>query len=114
MDNPINEQEAALEQVLKEKGHVAPRLTPTLVDAQIVATDYHVFPNSQHTVCCLTLQNGFTVIGESACASPENFDAAIGQDVAFQRARGKIWSLEAYMLKELLSGTRAIQPEEPV
>lgn len=94
--------EAQVEQAIQEKGLNAPRLTPFLIDAAIKAEDYHVFPGSQLTVCCLTLQNGFTVVGESACASPENFNADIGREIAKQKAREKIWALEGYLLKERL------------
>lgn len=54
------------------------------------------------TFCVLTLKNGFTVTGESACASPENFDPEIGRKIAYQNAREKIWQLEGYLLKEKL------------
>ena len=53
-------------------------------------------------MCCLTLVNGFTVTGESACASPENFNAEIGKKIAFEQARNKIWVLEGYLLKQKL------------
>ena len=66
--------EKELEKEIQDKGLNAPRLTPQLIDSVIVDTDYYVFPKTQLTVCCLTLQNGFTVTGESACASPENFN----------------------------------------
>ncbi len=81
----------------------APRLTPEHIDAVITGEEYHVFPGSQLTVCCLTLQNGFTVTGESACVSPENFDAEKGQEVAKDKAKNKIWELEGYLLKQQLS-----------
>lgn len=55
------------------------------------------------TFCVLVLRNGFTVTGESACASPENFDAQVGRDIARTNAREKIWALEGYLLKEKLS-----------
>lgn len=48
-------------------------------------------------------KNGFTVTGESACASPENFDAEIGRKIARQNAVNKIWMLEGYLLKQKLS-----------
>ncbi len=51
------------------------------------------------TFCVLVLRNGFTVTGESACASPENFDAEIGQKIARQNAFNKIWPLMGYELK---------------
>ena len=55
------------------------------------------------TFCVLVLKNGFTVTGESACASPENFDAEIGRKIARQNAVNKIWMLEGYLLKQKLS-----------
>lgn len=94
--------EAELEKELVEKGLTAPRLTPDLIDSAIVAEDYHVFEGSQLTVCCLTLKNGFTVTGESACVSPENFNAETGRKVSRQNARDKIWALEGYLLKQKL------------
>ena len=54
------------------------------------------------TFCILVLKNGFTVTGESACASPENFNADIGKEIAYDNAREKIWMLEGYLLKEKL------------
>lgn len=97
--------EAKLEQEIKAKGLNAPRLTPTLIDACIISEDYHVFPGTTLTVCCLTLVNGFTVTGESASASPKNFDKQIGKDVARANAREKIWALEGYRLKQMLHET---------
>ena len=91
--------EEAIEKEIQEKGLTAPRLTPELIDATIADEDYHVFEKTSLTVCCLTLQNGFTVTGESACASPENFDAELGRKIAFSNAREKIWALEGYLLK---------------
>lgn len=95
--------EQAIEKEIQEKNLNAPRLTPDLIDAAIKEEDYHVFEKTCLTVCCLTLRNGFTVIGESACVSPENFDAEIGRKIARENARNKIWMLEGYLLKERLS-----------
>ena len=94
--------ELQIEKEIQAKGLNAPRLTPDLIDAAIVGEYYHVFPGTMLTVCCLTLRNGFTVTGESACASPENFNAEIGQKIARGNARDKIWALEGYLLKEKL------------
>lgn len=95
--------EAAIEKEISAKGLNAPRLNPAHIDATILAEQFHVFPGTSMTVCCLTLQNGFQVIGESAAASPENFDAAIGQKIARENARNKIWALEGYLLRDRLS-----------
>ena len=94
----MNENELEIE--INRKGLKAPRLTPDLIDNVIIKTDYHLFPGTCFTVCLLTLKNGFNVVGESACVSPEYFDEEIGRDVAFNNARDKIWLLEGYLLKE--------------
>ena len=94
--------EAEIEQEIQGKGLNAPRLTPELIDKAIAKAKFHVFEGSCLTVCCLTLKNGFTVTGESACASPENFNAEIGEKIAFEQARDKVWMLEGYLLKEKL------------
>lgn len=96
----MNEQ--LIEQEIQAKGLEAPRLTPEKIDQTIISEDYHVFPNTTVTVCCLTLKNGFTSVGESACASPANFDEALGRKIAKQNAREKIWQLEGYLLKQKL------------
>ena len=62
----------------------------------------HVQSLSLLTFCVLVLKNGFTVTGESACVSPENFDADIGCLVAYENAVEKLWPLMGYALKEKL------------
>lgn len=91
----------------------APRITPEDIEDAIAET--HVFtaaqavgPAGTHqslgllTICVLVLRNGFTVTGTSACASPENFDAAIGRNLAIKDAMRQVWPLEGYLLKEHL------------
>ena len=95
------EQELELE--IQAKGLNAPRLTPDDIDAAIMSAAYHVFPGTTVTVCCLTLRNGFSVVGKSAAASPQNFDEEIGREVAFNDARDGIWQLEGYLLRQRLS-----------
>ncbi len=94
--------ERAIESEIQAKGLNAPRLTPDHIDAVIDKEDYHVFPGTTLTVCCLTLTNGFNVTGTSAAASPENFDVEIGKKIARQNARNEIWALEGYLLKQKL------------
>ena len=100
----LSASEASIEAEIQTKGLNAPRLTPALIDAQIVSETYHVFPGTTMTVCLLTLRNGYHVTGESAAASPENFDETIGKRIARDNARNKIWALEGYALKNALSG----------
>ena len=94
--------ETEIENEIRAKGKTAPRLCPADIDAAITGEAFYVFPGTTLTVCCLTLRNGFTVTGESAAASPENFDAEIGARIARDNARNKIWALEGYLLKERL------------
>lgn len=94
--------ESAIEAELQAKGLNYPRLTPELIDKSVAGEQYHRFAGTTLTVCCLTLQNGFQVIGHSAAASPENFDEHIGRTIARANARQKIWELEGYLLREHL------------
>lgn len=120
--------EQQIEQEIQSKNLNAPRLTPDHIDSKIKAVEYitprdvckrdngvEVFdaplPLQTLTFCILTLENGFTVTGESACVSPENFDEAIGQEIAFKNAREKIWQLEGYLLKEKLNHQIKIQEQ---
>lgn len=95
--------EAKIEKEIQEKGLNAPRLNPSMIDEAIHSEQYHVFPGTTMTVCAMTLRNGYIVTGESAAASPENFDEAIGRKIARDNARNKIWALEGYLLREKLS-----------
>ena len=62
----MSKDEQAIESEIQAKGLNAPRLSPEKIDAVITGEDYHVFPGTTLTVCCLKLRNGFTVTGESA------------------------------------------------
>jgi hypothetical protein len=95
--------EKQIEKEIVEKGLTAPRITPDMIDECIKHEQYYIFPDTTLTVCALTLKNGFQVVGESACASPENFNEEIGRKIARDNARNKIWALEGYRLRSELS-----------
>lgn len=119
-----------IESEIQAKGKTAPRVTPADLQASISSAHYftamdgvagywclgsenplHATPASPAdrtalnllTFCVLVLRNGFTVTGESACASPENFDVEIGRKIARQNAEAKIWPLMGYQLKTELA-----------
>ena len=94
--------EQQIEQEIQDKGLTAPRLTPADIDNTIVGETYTNLPDGRTVVCQLTLRNGFTVDGTSACVSKENFNQEIGNKIARENAREKIWLLEGYLLKEKL------------
>lgn len=106
-----------VEQEIQRKGLTAPRVTPDGVEAAIAEEIYihpaesvvlrggQVASNSPLrllTICILILRNGFTVTGESACASPENFNQELGERIARENAKQKIWPLEGYLLRQQL------------
>ncbi len=121
--------DSAIEQEIVAKGLTAPRVTPADIEANIeswwyftaaegaegaaaAGTPYAVQPPVGAssplrllTFCVLVLRNGFTVTGESACASPENFDAELGRKIARANAVNKVWPLMGYALKQNLQNT---------
>jgi len=125
--------DAGIEQEIQAKGLTAPRVTTADIEANIMEEHYFLvgdvvskggvtsmsgpglrpqgMPGVHQsldllTFCVLVLRNGFTVTGESACASPENFDAEIGRKVARANAIGKCWPLLGYALKSSLAGAQ--------
>jgi hypothetical protein len=102
--------EKAIEAEIQSKGLNAPRLTPDMIDSQIMSEMYWTPEGTTLTVCVLTLRNGFTVTGESAAASAENFDIEIGKKIARENARIKIWPLEGYLLRNMLYETACLNP----
>ena len=112
-----------IEQEIQATGLTAPRVTPADIEANIAEEHYFTAsdgirganeleceqgdPLTLLTFCVLELRNGFTVTGESACASPENFDAEIGRKIARQNAVQKIWPLMGYALRSKLAEVEA-------
>ena len=121
-----------IEQEIQAKGKTAARITPDDLQANIASAHYFTAAQGYReaaiaqvyelagiitndtaapppaslsllTFCVLVLRNGFTVTGESACASPENFDAEIGRKIARQNAEQKIWPLMGYELRSKLA-----------
>lgn len=120
-----------IEQEIQAKGLTAPRVTP--LDIQAAISSEHYFTAAQGdakamedsafangaldgaalrqvpkqlgllTFCVLVLDNGFTVTGESACASPENYNEEIGRKIARENACNKIWPLLGFRLRDLLA-----------
>jgi hypothetical protein len=116
-----------IEQEIQAKGLKAPRVTPADIEENIASEHYFTADDGAQgafnrinkdfgsiptpsalqllTFCVLVLRNGFSVIGESACASPENFDAKIGRKIARQNAVQKIWPLMGYELRSKIANS---------
>ena len=76
------------------------KVTKESIEARIASVDYHVLPNSTVTLCNITMKNGFSVRGESACVDPRNFNLEIGRNIAYRNAFNGLWQLEGYLLAE--------------
>jgi hypothetical protein len=76
-------------------------VTTQMVDDEILTADYHRFPDTTVTVCCIQLHNGFTTVGKSACANPANFDMQLGRELAYDDAKQKIYTLVAFRLRDV-------------
>ncbi|WLW64272.1 Gp49 family protein [Achromobacter aegrifaciens] len=128
--------DGGIEQEIQAKGKTAARVTPADIEANIASEAYFTAAEGVRgadfaldfqlaclapinpeqslkllTFCVLVLRNGFTVTGESACASPENFDAEIGRKIARQNAVQKIWPLMGYELRTRLIDRVQVQTE---
>jgi len=72
--------------------------------AKVTHTDYQVLNRHPHiTLCVLTLENGFVLVGKSAPADPLNYDAKLGEKFARDDAIRQMWPLEAYLLREKMT-----------
>ena len=125
----------SIESLIQAKGKTAPRVTPADIAANIASEHYFtaadgyagalsvspefaalseeerfVEPPEQLdllTFCVIVAQNGFTFVGTSACASPENFDPEIGKRIARENAVQQMWPARGYALKQQLSEAAA-------
>jgi Phage protein (N4 Gp49/phage Sf6 gene 66) family len=111
MPKEATEMELVTEAELKAKAK-KPRITFEMLDANIKDTAY--LQHGLLTICVLTLQNGFMVTGESACADEENFDLGVGQRLAFHNARNQIWKFMGYELKTQLHQIVEAQTAVPI
>lgn len=79
---------------------MATKVTKDALLARIAREEYSVWPSTTVTLCMLTLDNGWHVLGESSCLNPEEFDAELGRKIAFDNAFDKAWGYESYLAKE--------------
>ena len=131
IQSPATGDQAIERAIVSAGANVAPRVTPADIEAAIVSEHYFTAEDGRAgaiqgetyegrerpadgdadlaalkllTFCVLVLRNGFTVTGESACASPANFNAEIGRRIARGNAVSKVWPLLGFLLKEKLNG----------
>lgn len=87
------------------------KVNPQDVKNMIVGETFTVLPNGLTTVCQLTLSNGWTVLGQSACVDPAEFDAETGKEIARRNAEDEVWKFAGYELMQKIQKLR-LSPKE--
>ena len=80
---------------------VAPRVSLASMEAKIKFVNY--YNHDILTMCVLEMRNGFYVVGESAPASRDNYNAELGRKFAYENAIRQLWKLEGYSLRDRLA-----------
>jgi Phage protein (N4 Gp49/phage Sf6 gene 66) family len=99
---------------------IAPRVALADIEAAIAAR-YHltaaeaIGPASPShpsldilSVCFVVMRNGFVVVGKSAPASRENFNAELGRKLAYEDAIRQLWPLMGFALRQRFYETPAL------
>lgn len=77
------------------------KITPELINSRIKSTQfYHLAQNQTVTICRITLDNGYSAGGESACVDPANYNQRLGEKIAYDDAFKKLWPLFGFLLAE--------------
>lgn len=70
--------------------------------SKVKKTVYTVLPDTTTTICQLFIENGYVIIGMSACVDKTKYNQALGEKYSFEDAINKMWPLEGYLLAEEL------------
>lgn len=75
-----------------------------------IATEEYLYPKSipHMTICVIVLDNGYALQGMSTPADPANFNEELGKKFAREDALRKMWPLEAYVMRDHLSGNTVL------
>lgn len=87
-----------LEKGLAERA--ATSVTKEYMESRIAKTEFTVIQDSTVTICSITLDNGYSVRGESACVNPANYNKEIGERIAHDNAFNALWPLFGFLLAE--------------
>lgn len=78
------------------------KVTEEEIKAAIRKKEFILLPDGRTTICMLTLDNGFTVRGESSCVDKKNYDQDLGEEYAYKDAFSKCWLLLGFRLADRL------------
>lgn len=72
------------------------QLTKEILEQHILKRDFMKVWHKT-TICLLTLDNGFEVVGSSACINPEDYDLDLGKKYAYEKAFEKLWDVYGFL-----------------
>ena len=78
------------------QGHDGSRINEQMVDDFIAGHESTRMGN--HTVVLVKLRNGFTLIEESACVDPANYNQELGERYALEKAKKRVWGFLGFLL----------------
>lgn len=84
------------------QGYDETRISAQMVDDFIVGHESTRMGN--HTVVLVKLRNGFTFVEESACVDAANYDQAIGEKYALEKAKKHVWHVLGFLLATARNG----------
>lgn len=94
--------ERSFEDAYLPQGQDDSRVTEEMVDDFIVRHQSTRLGN--HAVVLVELRNGFTLIEESACVDPANYDQELGEKYALEKAKKRVWNLLGFLLATARNG----------
>jgi len=79
------------------------RVALSRMQKKVVAEEFINPASTPHmTICVLSLENGFSLVGKAAPADPTNFDLELGKKFAYEDALRQLWPLEGYLLRQFM------------
>ena len=86
--------------MIEHQEQIPNRVTVSDMERKIKMTVYQRLEGTTTTICQITLQNGWTLIGTSGCVDPKQYNQALGEKYAYEKAFEKLWDLEGYLLRQ--------------
>ena len=77
------------------------------IEAKVKRTVYTVLPDTTTTICQLFMENGYVILGTSACVDKSKYNQALGEKYSYEDAINKAWPLEGYLLAQGLFDNKA-------
>lgn len=85
---------------LKILKSTAPKVNYEDIEARISDVNYLRFPGTNATICNITVDNKFSVRGESSSVSDDNYDEEVGKHYSYKNAFNELWPLFGFLLAE--------------